>query len=638
MSKLENIKREIDLRQYASDHYNIQCNSKGKARCPFHSDRPDNNPSFEIKQHNGIWRWYDWHLGNGEPGFSGTIVDFVAKMERISDKDACSKLLKDFSDHNPIERKVIGTEYYTYRNMDGLEVYRIVKLKLEGGSKKYWIELKDKNEWRRPKKDEEYDLFPYNVDKFKDTSHLIICEGEKDADTVNKLNITWLGTSAPFGCKNWPNKITPYFKDKKDVVFLYDVGNDRYVQKHATVLQNAFPKLNIYIARVPLKEIEADITDYLNKFSDSAGNKHIDVKQGKFIEILTSAKEFKLEPRIYETTHLKPILISLDSVKPEPVEWLWFNRIPMGKLSLLVGDPGVGKSFLTIYFAAKVTNGNAWPDSALPAPKGSVIILTAEDGIADTVRVRSDAVGANTKKIKILEGIVTKKGEIDYFNLVEHLPELEQAFIEIKDVRLVIIDPITSYLATIDSHNNSEVRGVLAPLASLAERYKIAIVAVSHLNKNENLQAIYRTMGSIAFTAAARSVWAVTFDKSDKEKSKRLLIPFKTNLSVDSTSLAFGIIDNRIVFEEHPIVIDPERLLSINNPKNNSALNQAVCYLNEILKDGPVTSDEIFSGAEKSNISAPTIRRAQKSLGIKAYKGSSAEDNKWFWKLPDEQK
>ncbi len=635
MDQLEKIKREIDLRQYASVHYNVQCNSEGKARCPFHSDRPDKNPSFEIKRYNGGWRWYDWHLDNGDPGFSGTIVDFVAKMDRITGKEACSKLLKDFSDLEPVERKVIGTEYYLYKNLEGTEVYRKVKQKHEDGTKKYWIELKDQNEWRRPKKNEEYDLFPYNVDRFKNTTHLFICEGEKDADTVNKLNTTWLGTSAPFGCNSWPEKINPYFEGIKDAVFLYDVGNERYVQKHATVLQNVFPKLNINIAHVPLEKHEADITDYLNKFSDTAEKKYFGPKLEKFIEVLTNAKKFKLESSVYETAHSKPILISLDTVNPEQVEWLWFNRIPMGKLSLLVGDPGVGKSFLTIYFAAKVTNGNAWPDSAPPAPKGSVIILTAEDGIADTVRVRSDAVGANTKKIKILDGIITTRGEIGYFNLVEHIPALEQALKEIKDVRLVIIDPITSYLSTIDSHNNSEVRGVLAPLASLAERNKIAVVAVSHLNKNENLQAIYRTMGSIAFTAAARSVWAVTFDKSDKEKSQRLFIPFKSNLSVNATSLSFGIIDKRIVFGEHPIVTDPERLLSINNPINNSALNQAVCYLTATLKDGPVASDEIFSGAEKNKISAPTVRRAQKSLGIVAFKGSSAEDNKWFWKLPE---
>ncbi|MFC2170282.1 AAA family ATPase [Acidobacteriota bacterium] len=370
------------------------------------------------------------------------------------------------------------------------------------------------------------------------------------------------------------------------------------------------------------EEVEA-VTRYLAKKCDPPFSE----KEAK-IKVESALKRALKREATFE-----PILTNLDTITPQPVEWLWFNRIPLGKLSLLVGDPGQGKSFLSVYMAAHITTGKPWPDIGEPNLKGSVIMITAEDGIADTVRIRADAAGADVEKIRILEGVTTEKGEFDFFNLIKYLPALEKAIHETKDVRLVILDPITSYLGIIDSHKNSAVRGALTPLVQLAEKYKIAVVAISHLNKNIALNAIYRTMGSLAFTAAARAVWVVSRDEGDENKSRRFFMPLKTNLSIEPTCLAFSIKDSQVVFEDQPVDINPEEVLSNDKSEDKSALNQAISWLKEALEDGPIASNDLNRMAEENRISKASLRRAKEKLGVESYKEGVLKDQKWFWRL-----
>ena len=524
---LSEIKEEIDLIEYSRLNWSLRVDSKGSGSCPFHP--PDHHNSFSIwKDNDGIWRYKCFHDGS-----SGTIVDLKAELEGKLEENSIKELLEEFGDRRPgIKEKKRGKKsFYVYRNIDGKEVYRKVKLKHEDGSKSFWFEIKDENGWRKPKENETYEKIPYNLDMFKNYETVNIFEGERDADTVNALGLDLLVTSAPTGKSNWPDSLTKYFKAFKKVFFFYDVGNEEDAKIHAAKLQASFPNMEIYIAKIPLEEREADITDYLERQDD---------KQMAFLDIQKHAVKFELMSE--QEKRPGPILISLDSIEPEPVQWLWHNRIPLGKLSLIVGDPGNGKSFLLIYLAAHITTGEAWSDFCSPIQKGSVVILTAEDGLADTVRVRADAAGADVSRIKILEGIINKEGEQEYFNLVEHLPALEQAIKKTNDVLLVGIDPITAYLGIIDSHKNSSVRGALAPLASLAEKYKTAVIGITHLNKKIDTHAIYRPMGSLAFTAAARSVWAVARDENDETMNRRFFSPLKTNLSKNTNSHSFSII------------------------------------------------------------------------------------------------
>jgi predicted ATP-dependent serine protease len=166
-------------------------------------------------------------------------------------------------------------------------------------------------------------------------------------------------------------------------------------------------------------------------------------------------------------------------VEPEPVNWLWIARIARGKLTLIAGDPGIGKSQISIYIAGPVSKGAAWPDGG-SAPLGSVLILTAEDSARDTVRPRLEGTGADLARVHRLRA-ATVNGAATTFSLQTDLEALSQKAVKTGDVLLVIIDPITSYMGSnVDSHRTTDVRAVLEPLATWAEQHNIAVLGITH--------------------------------------------------------------------------------------------------------------------------------------------------------------
>jgi RecA-family ATPase len=209
---------------------------------------------------------------------------------------------------------------------------------------------------------------------------------------------------------------------------------------------------------------------------------------------------------VNEPATSSPIIVPLDSVVREQLDWLWPGRIPLGKLTLLAGDPGLGKSFVTLDMAARVSRGSEWPDLPLiEQPSGGVVLLNAEDDLADTIAPRLDQAGADDSQIVAFEGVRTGRKK-RLIALDTDIPRLEEVLINRPNVRLVVIDPLSAYCGGIDSHKNSEVRGLLAQLAVLAHRHRVAVVAVTHLNKSRDKKAVYRAMGSLAFAAAARAM------------------------------------------------------------------------------------------------------------------------------------
>jgi len=319
-------------------------------------------------------------------------------------------------------------------------------------------------------------------------------------------------------------------------------------------------------------------------------------------------------------------LTLLDTIAPEKVEWLWPNRIPKGKLSLIVGDPGVSKSFLTIFLAAHVTTGKGWPDAShMDIEKGSVVILSAEDAVADTIRPRADTAGADVTKIFILEG-TRIAGEVRHFSLLRDIPKLDQLLEKNRDIKLIIIDPLSAYLSGVDTHRDSETRGVMAPLTKLAEKYKVTIVAVLHLNKNTAMNSIYRVSGSMAFLAQARASWIVAFDKD--VEGRRLFMPLKCNLAINPTALAFRIVENRVVFDGGPVNVKADDVLM---EREESPKEEAKKFLKEILKNGEKQATDIFAFAKEEGIAQKTLKRAKKDLGIQSFQ----VEKKFWWKFPD---
>ena len=327
-----------------------------------------------------------------------------------------------------------------------------------------------------------------------------------------------------------------------------------------------------------------------------------------------------------------PVLTRLADVRPEAVRWLWPGRIALGKVTLIVGDPGLGKSFLSLDLTARVTLGSEWPDDPIShAPLGGAVLLNAEDDLADTVRPRLDAAGADVSRVVALAGVKSDDPNDAQkpFSLERDLPALEQAILATPDCRLVVIDPISAYLGKIDSHNNSDIRGLLAPLAELAGRHRVAMVAVTHLNKSAAGKAMYRTMGSLAFVAAARAAWAVARDKADE--SRRLFLPLKNNLAADVSGMTYKIIDGVVAWGPTPINIPADEALAIDLPNVRGSDREAAAeWLLEALADGPLDSNEVLKQGKENGFSEKTLRRAAKQVGVVCRKAGFGGAWQWF--------
>ena len=333
------------------------------------------------------------------------------------------------------------------------------------------------------------------------------------------------------------------------------------------------------------------------------------------------------------------ILTGLAGVERELLEWLWPGRIPLGKLTLVAGDPGLGKSFVTLDIASRVSRGAPWPD--LPLLKqvpGIVVLFSAEDDLGDTIAPRLDRMGANDRFIHAVQGVKLLNKQ-RHFSLETDLRPLEAALDNLPGTRLVVIDPIAAYCGKVDSHKNTDVRGLLAPLAELAARRRIAVVAVTHLSKTGGNKAVYRAMGSLAFAAAARAVWAITKDTNDPQR--RLFLPAKLNLARDPDGLAYRITDGRVEWDSEPVKMHADEAFAAEaraaegkGDGRGGERREAMDWLREQLANGPVSSKQLGEDAKEMGFSDITLRRAYKEMGGKARKSQFAGG--WVWELPGE--
>ncbi len=346
----------------------------------------------------------------------------------------------------------------------------------------------------------------------------------------------------------------------------------------------------------------------------------------------------------------EPVTISLADVKPQRVHWLWPGRIAIGKVTLLAGDPGLGKSVVTLDMAARVTAGVPWPDDPNGMnPPGSVVLLSAEDDVADTIRPRLDAAGADCGRVVAFQAVKDTDPESDRswlrpFRLGGDLSVLGEVLDTLDSPRLVVVDPVTAFLGGVDSHKNAELRGLLAPLADLAATHRVAVVAVTHLNKNAQAAAMYRAMGSLAFVAAARAVWAIVKDKDDG--ARRLMLCLKSNLARDMLGLAFRIGEQhvanvgdvpKIEWEPEPVEIEIDAALAPDQEgaEERSALAEAGDWLADVLADDSVEAKEIRRRAGADGIAARTLSRAKHNLGVVAERSGFGRGGRWVWRLPD---
>jgi putative DNA primase/helicase len=323
---------------------------------------------------------------------------------------------------------------------------------------------------------------------------------------------------------------------------------------------------------------------------------------------------------------LEDILFAEGELKQ--VEWLWKNRIPKGKLTLIVGDPGVGKSFFTLWIASQVTRGRPWPgEPNCPTEKGKIILLSAEDDLDDTILPRFLANGGDPTLAHLIKGI---KNESRMFDLNHDLKELGKKVEVEKEVKLIIIDPVSAYIGkTIDTHKERDVRSLLTPVANFAKKYDVAVVGIVHLNKSVDLGAIYRVTGSMAFVAAARAVWLIAEDKGDSDL--RHFAPLKINLGRKPEGLVFKIDDSKeVVITDVAARTSADILLSAEEKKERPR-DVARRFLSGVLGNGEeMESREIYAIAEEEGIAEQTLTRASKEIkGLEKFQ----KGGKWYWRL-----
>lgn len=351
----------------------------------------------------------------------------------------------------------------------------------------------------------------------------------------------------------------------------------------------------------------------------------------------------RVEIKKTETKRMEPDmkLINMETVEVEQIEWLFYPFIPYGKVTIIQGDPGEGKTTMVLQIIAKLTKGEeilprqentaeakdgvetaADSDMKLsesPIEPVNVIYQTAEDGLGDTIKPRLLAAGADCSRVLVIDDREQPLTMLDI--------RLEEAIVQTK-ARLVVLDPIQGFLgAEVDMHRTNEIRPLMKRVAVLAEKYHCAIILIGHMNKNSNGKSSYRGLGSIDFQAAARSVLIVGRIKDEPEI--RVVCHVKSSLAPEGKSIAFRL-DKETGFEwigEYDISADD--LLSGDSRGQKSRKEKE--FLLEILANGGMAQRKIEEEAEKRGIKKKTLRNAKLELEIDSVK----RGNQWFWMLSE---
>lgn len=321
------------------------------------------------------------------------------------------------------------------------------------------------------------------------------------------------------------------------------------------------------------------------------------------------------------TAENKLQLIRMSEVELQPVDWLWYPYLPFGKLAMIQGDPGEGKTTLALRLAAACSRGEALPGMERHEPF-NVLYQTAEDGLGDTIKPRLMDAGADENRIFCID---------EREHSLSLLDERIESAIRETGARLMILDPVQAYVGEkVDMNRANEVRTVLKKVATVAEQTGCAIALVGHLNKTMGSNSSYRGLGSIDFRAAARSVLLI--GRLKKEPYVRVLVHDKSSLALEGKSLAFSLGDeNGFRWLEGYSEISAEELLcGISQETKTAAAEELICTMLESGTEVPC--EEIFRRAQQKNISRRTVNEAKKNIpGIVTRKVGKG----WVWSLPE---
>jgi len=591
-----------------------------RACCPAHEDH---TPSLEIRESNGkILLWCG----------AGCSVESICDALGIKVRDlhydvASSTPVNPTVKHNAAKNGTKGNgsaprfvEAYDYCDEAGKLLFQTVRYapkdfrQRRPDGKGGWIwDLKGVR------------LVLYNLPEVMKAQCVLIPEGEKDCGTAGKLGFT--ATTNPMGAGKWRDGYSEALRGK-DCILFPDQDENRKGQEHGLEIATSLHlrARSIKIVNLPCKDLS------------------VWVEQGHTREELNQLIEQALVwtpgGKSAETPDAQAgiVLQCFKDVESKPLRWLWYGRIPLNKLILFSGDPDQGKSLVTLDVISRMTRAAAFPDGA-PCEQGSAIILSAEDDAEDTLRPRLDAAGADVSRVYLLQMVRVRltNGELveKEFSLDTDLLALEKALDEHPDVRLIVIDPISSYLGAIDAHKNSEVRRILTPLTKMAARRGVTIIALNHLRKADG-PAIHRSIDSVAFVAAARAVWDFAQDPDDEDR--HFMVVAKGNLGKKGHGLAYRVTGQigspYLEWDSTPVTMSANDALGGTAGQESSERREATGFLEETLGGGPRPVKEVKGEARRAGITEHTLVRARYRLGVKARKQGFGGG--WEWVLPED--
>ena len=482
---------------------------------------------------------------------------------------------------------------------------------------------------------------------------IYICEGERTSDAVEALGLpatTSLG--GPFEAKksDW----TP-LKDKKVVILSdYDDKGLNYAREVAQLCLGV-GALSAKIVMVPGVKMGEGPCEWIDNVRAASGDEAVLPELQKLIDAAEFVEHAPPVPEPPEGVQLE--LKSIADFQPAPQKWVFDRVIPQGKLTVLMGESGIGKSLALMEIAAKVTRGLTGPEDDQPQEPGSVILMAAEDSVAENIRPRLEAAQADLSKVSVIPGFTEMDAHTGLQLAWEFQLDRDVSLLESKlkylqqtgaNVRLLVIDPIDRFLESSKKKAKAIIESLSVRLATLAAETGVAIVVTTKLPRgvkgtSKLGQSMRRAVDMGPFEAAARSVWMV--GKDLENQNRRFLLPVKTNLCELPKSLAFQIENGVIKWEPERAAVTGDQYLAKceeyfhkQKPTVRDAelkINHAIAWLKFELSDGPLGALYVIKDARENGISVATLTRAKARLGCLSCKTSFA--GIWMWKLRDEE-
>lgn len=511
---------------------------------------------------------------------------------------------------------------WEYRDRNGQAVGLVLRWDLDGGKLVRPVSRRG-SKWAIGTMEPPRPL--YNLPKIAAADRVVVVEGEKCCDAAETLGLvptTSAGGASAAHLTDW----SPLAG--KDVWILPDADDAgrRYAKIVAGILAKLEPPARVRIVELPGLGEGGDIADWVQKHA-TLGVEALRQQLEALAQAAKPTQGIDSASGGSSAASADDGDLLLSEVKEQPVDWLWENRIPMGFLTVLAGRQGQGKSLVCADIAARVTLGCAWPAGGSNAPQGEVVIVNLEDDPARVLKPRLRAAGADLAKVRVVTSPIT----------TSELPRLNRILDRCPNCKLLVVDPAGNHLGGgVDVFRDNVVREALSSLTEIARERNIAVVLVCHLRKSNAETADDRVLGSVAFTALARSVLHVIPGERPRE-GERILAAGKANLSRAAPAVKFTIMGNPPVIAWGEVLpdLDADEILAARKAGEGAGrppheLQEATEFLKSMLSEGARSARDVLSQARAAGISQATLRRAKEALEVRA---RQVRDG-WTWELP----